>query len=114
MTGCRRRRPHRSPDASSWRGPVPPYTSGMTSFLRLSLALLFTLSTVALLPAPAAACPGCRDALAGGEGGDGTPEEGFDRAAEVFSLCVLFMLGMMSLVLGGSGLAFYVMCRRAP
>jgi hypothetical protein len=84
----------------------------MKNLRLLGCVALFAVAVVLFAHASADACPGCKDALASGADGDGTPQDGFGYAAQAFSICVLFMLGVLSLVVTGFGFAAYRLTRR--
>ena len=82
--------------------------------LRAILVLLCLAIVGVLLVAPtASACPGCKEAVAGSEDGEGTPEQSFSSVGAAYSYSVLFMLGMLFTILLGFGGAFYRLYRKA-
>jgi hypothetical protein len=76
---------------------------------RYAFLLLLALLTMAMAVGEVAACPGCKEALAGQEGnGDSNPWLNFGDVGAAYSYSVLFMLGMLTVTASG----FAAMCYR--
>ena len=72
--------------------------------MRVCLVILLTCA----LAGTAAACPGCRDALASQGNPNGSPWDGFQGdTGKAFSYSVLFMLGTFLTMLFGFGGVFW-------
>ena len=82
--------------------------------LRVTFVVLLLALVGVLMFAPAAsACPGCKEAVAGSEDENGTPEQSFSSMGAAYSYSVLFMLGMLFTLLLSFGGAFYRLYRKA-